>query len=177
MNKLIIKILLFVFVLSSITCRRPNREQAEDNNTAPGSLLEINKILVKKDAEKIKNYVKQRNWEMDETKTGLWYMIYEKGSGKKAEKNKIAIIDYSVELLDSTECYNSDSLGVKQFKIGEGGVETGLEEGILLLQEGDKAKLIMPPHLAHGLIGDENCIPARAILVYDVYLKEIKDYQ
>jgi len=31
-----------------------------------------------------------------------------------------------------------------------------------------QARLILPPHLAHGLTGDGNKIPARAIIVYDI---------
>jgi FKBP-type peptidyl-prolyl cis-trans isomerase len=54
-------------------------------------------------------------------------------------------------------------------------VESGLEEGILLLQEGDKARFIMPPHLAHGLIGDRDKIPARATIIYDLELVSLSD--
>jgi FKBP-type peptidyl-prolyl cis-trans isomerase len=75
-----------------------------------------------------------------------------------------------VSLLDGTECYNSDREGPKIFTIGRGGVESGLEEGILLMKEGSRAKFIMPPYLAHGLPGDGKRIPARAIIVYDVEL-------
>jgi FKBP-type peptidyl-prolyl cis-trans isomerase len=63
----------------------------------------------------------------------------------------------------------------KTFLIGQGGVESGLEEGILLLQEGDKARFIMPPHLAHGLIGDRDKIPARATIIYDLELVSLSD--
>jgi FKBP-type peptidyl-prolyl cis-trans isomerase len=38
---------------------------------------------------------------------------------------------------------------------------------------GDKARLILPPHLAHGLLGDENRIPARSIIVYEIELLDI----
>ena len=55
-----------------------------------------------------------------------------------------------------------------------GGVESGLEEGILLMKTGGKAKFILPPHLAYGLPGDGKKIPARAILVYDVELLSIQ---
>jgi FKBP-type peptidyl-prolyl cis-trans isomerase FkpA len=132
--------------------------------------MEVNRLLVKKDSARIAEYIKNRNWDMIETKTGLWYKIYEKGTGKKSKEGLYATINYNVELLDGTQCYSSDSLGPKRFKIGRGSVESGLEEGILLLKEGDKARFILPPHLAHGLVGDDNRIPARSIIVYDVEL-------
>ena len=69
----------------------------------------------------------------------------------------------------------SNSRGTKSFKIGQGGVEKGLEIGILKMREGDKAKFIMPPNLAWGLIGDEKKIPARSIIIYDVELIKLTD--
>jgi len=101
-------------------------------------------------------------------------MILKKGNGDKAEIGRIAEINYKIKLLDGTTCYDSDSLGSKIFTIGSGHVEKGLEEGILYLCEGDRARFIMPPHLAHGLIGDENKIPARAIIIYEAELLSVK---
>ena len=72
------------------------------------------------------------------------------------------------------ECYNSDKDGLKLIELGKAEVESGLEEGILLMKVGDKAKLVIPSHLAFGLLGDENKIPKRATLIYDVELVEIK---
>jgi FKBP-type peptidyl-prolyl cis-trans isomerase FkpA len=166
-------ILLCVFLVSCMGKRR--RPAEEEHNDTKKTLIEVNKILVKKDSENIAGYIKKRNWDMTETKTGLWYMIYENGSGKKSKEGLNATINYRVSLLDGTECYNSDSLGPKTFKIGRGSVESGLEEGILMLREGDKARFILPPHLAHGLVGDDNRIPARSIIVYDVELLSLKN--
>ena len=138
-------------------------------------LIRINRNFVEKDAEKIKGYLKRRNWEMTASPTGLWYTIYQKGKGVAAETGKIASIHYKVWLLDGTLCYSSDSLGMKKFRIGKGGVEKGLEEGILLLHVGDKARFILPPHLAYGIVGDEDRIPRRSIILYEVELVQIAE--
>jgi len=82
----------------------------------------------------------------------------------------VANIKYKVSLLNGKVCYSSDSDGVKSFRIGQGGVELGLEIGILKLRVGDKAKFILPPNLGWGLIGDEKKIPSRSIIIYDVEL-------
>jgi len=165
-------ILICVFLISCVEKR--SRSTEEQYSETRKTLMEVNKILVKKDSEKIAGYIKGRNWDMTVTNTGLWYMIYESGSGEKSKEGLYATINYSVSLLDGSECYNSDSLGPKTFMIGRGEVESGLEEGILLLREGDKARFILPPHLAHGLVGDDNKVPARSIIVYDVELLSIK---
>ncbi len=166
-------LLLCIFLFS---CRQEHRNLTKENyRETKKSLIEINRLLVKKDSAKIADYIKSRNWNMIETKTGLWYMIYENGAGKKSEEGLYATINYNVALLDGTRCYSSDSLGPKRFKIGRGSVESGLEEGVLLLKEGDKARFILPPHLAHGLVGDDNRIPARSIIVYDIELLSLNN--
>ena len=58
--------------------------------------------------------------------------------------------------------------------VGRGGVESGLEEAVLKLRKNSSAILILPPHLAHGLIGDGNKIPPKAILVYKIKVIDIK---
>ncbi len=110
---------------------------------------------------------------MKRTETGLYYMIHEHGTGPRAERGLYATIDYAVYLLNGTLCYASDSLNPKQFLIGQGGVESGLEQGILLLREGDKARFIMPPHLAHGLLGDDHKIPGRSVILYELEVLDI----
>jgi peptidylprolyl isomerase len=52
--------------------------------------------------------------------------------------------------------------------------ESGLNEAVKLLSIGDKAKLILPSHLAYGLLGDFDKIPPQSILLIDVQLNKIK---
>ncbi|MCK5822447.1 MAG: FKBP-type peptidyl-prolyl cis-trans isomerase [Bacteroidales bacterium] len=165
--------LMFVFLFS---CNQKQRYRTDEEVAQfKEPLIKINKYLVKKDAQVISDYVKRHKWDMKISKTGLWYMIYDKGNGRKAEEGNIVTLKYTVNLLDGTLCYSSDSLGDKQFKAGHGDVEPGLEEGILLMREGDMAKFILPPHLAHGLVGDDKKIPRRATIVYDVQLVKISN--
>lgn len=137
-------------------------------------LIRVNRQMVNRDADRIKEYIKNNNLSMQETKTGLWYSVLETGDTVKARKGNLISLKYTLSLLDGTTCYSSDSLGIKTFLIGQGGVESGLEEAVLLLGKGAKAKFILPPHLGHGLIGDDNQIPARAILIYDIEVMDIK---
>jgi FKBP-type peptidyl-prolyl cis-trans isomerase len=104
----------------------------------------------------------------------LRYLIYKKGKGEKAGKGKIAVIGYTLRFLNGNLCYSSDKEGLKEFKIGYGNVESGIEEGILLMHVGDRAKFIVPSHLAFGLLGDQNKIPQQATLVYDIELVKLK---
>ena len=69
-------------------------------------------------------------------------------------------------MLNGDLIYSSKKDGNKTFLVGRGGVESGLEEAILKLCKNSVATLILPAHLAHGLIGDGNKVPPRATLVY-----------
>lgn len=175
MTKLVLYTFFLVFFLTA--CQIKKGEKNPSPAEQQEALVRINKYLVKKDADAIRGYIRRHGWKMTETQTGLWYEITEHGTGRAAETGKKATLEYELSLLDGTPCYSSDSLGNKTFIIGKGGVEPGLEQGVLLLHEGDRARFIMPPHLAHGLIGDENKIPARATIVYEVHLIQITDQQ
>lgn len=133
-------------------------------------LIEANKMYVRQESDEIDQYVKHLGWNMNTTGTGLRYMITQKGKGAPAVADKFAKVNYKVSLLDGTVCYSSDSTGAREFLVGQDNVESGLHEAIQLLHVGDKAVFILPSHLAHGLIGDENRIPPKASVVYNIEL-------
>ncbi len=172
------KFLAYCFLFFAVTlfaCKQKEPSVSkEEKQAVKKQMVEVNRILIKKDQQRIKGYLERRNLVMNQTKTGLWYKIETEGNGLPVETGKIVSIAYKINLLDGGECYNSESDGVKEFLVGKGGVESGLEEGILLLREGSKATFIMPPYLAHGLTGDGNCIPARAIILYEVEVLSVK---
>lgn len=165
-----------IFVMILISCSVPVVEKNKPaDNTINDALVNVNKYLIQKDVEIIKAYIKRNQWIMKETESGLWYEIYKKGKGISSEKGMIATLKYKTELIDGTFCYSSDSTGYKQFVIGAGKVESGLDEGILKMKQGDAAHFILLPHLAFGLLGDNNRIPARAIVVYDTELIKLEN--
>lgn len=111
---------------------------------------------------------------MKETPTGLWYMIIEEGAGRKVKQDDVVTYSYEIKLLDGTYCYSADTINPKKIVIGKGGVEAGIEEGLLLLKANSKARLIVPPYLAHGNFGDRDKIPGAAILIVELNLIDIQ---
>jgi FKBP-type peptidyl-prolyl cis-trans isomerase len=163
------------FIYFLLSCGSPGEPLKKDNNkNIEESLVKANKQLVKTEDQQIEDYITRYGWKMKETGTGLRYMVYQQGSGKKIENGNKVIFKYSVGLLSGEICYSSDENGNKEFIAGQGGVEAGIEEGILFLKKGDRAKFILPSHLAFGLVGDGNKIPAKAALVYDIEILELK---
>jgi FKBP-type peptidyl-prolyl cis-trans isomerase FkpA len=174
------RIIIFVLVCLSVflgSCsHKPKRLTEQEKNVTKEQLVKANKGLIEMDQQRIEDYAKRYNLSMEITETGMWYSIKGENKTEKAAEGKIAQLKYQVSLLDGTICYSSDSLGVMKFKIGQGGVESGLEEAVLMMNIGDKGIFIMPPHLAHGLLGDENKIPSRSIIVYNAELINLTDY-
>jgi len=169
---------VIIVAVAFASCGNSNNDKSDSKvinaDTLDKTFVDVNHTLVKKEEKEINNFIERYGWKMLQTGTGLRYLIYKNGSGIKAEKNKIAKINFEVKLITGDLCYSSKEDGPKELLIGKSGEISGLEEGILLLRVGDKAKFIVPSHLAYGLLGDEKKIPKRATLVYDRELLEIK---
>ena len=172
MNK-VIPVFVVILLLLMIGCSGGDRQRRMPNISRE-TLMNVNRKLVDRDMDRIRKYADSLGLDMQKTKSGLWYEIIKEGTGPKAKKRQLITLNYKVSLLDGTLCYSSDKDGVKVFEIGHGGVESGLEEGVLMLNKGAKAMFIMPPYLAHGLLGDENKIPTRSIIVYEVEVLSIE---
>lgn len=146
----------------------PHKQLSEE------TLIRTNQYLVEKDDERIRQYIKRHGWNMDKTGTGLWYQIYHHGNGEHVTEEKWVTILYNIHLLDGTLCYSSDKTGPDTFRAGYGKVASGLEQGILMLRKGDKARFILPPYLAYGVPGDHHKIPPRSVIVYDLEVTDVK---
>ena len=111
----------------------------------------------------------------DKTDSGLHYKHIQKGDGVKATKGQTVAVHYKGMLPDGSEFDNSYKRGNPiEFPIGMGQVIEGWDEGILLLNKGDKARFVIPSHLAYGEAGAGGVIPPNATLVFDVELMDIK---
>ncbi|MGR7811975.1 peptidylprolyl isomerase [Lacinutrix undariae] len=111
----------------------------------------------------------------EETESGLRYQILQKGTGAKAEAGKTVSVHYKGQLADGT-VFDS-SYKRKQpidFQVGVGQVISGWDEGICLLNVGDKARLVIPSDLGYGSKGAGGVIPADATLIFDVELMDVK---
>ncbi len=164
-------------VILMLSCRKQAASEKAPEMTAEEEkemLMRVNKFLVQKDIELIESYSERHGWNTAFTETGLFYEIYEPAEGKKAEQGDIVNLKYKLSLLDGTLCYSSEEDGNKIFRLGKSREISGLEQGVALMREGEKARFIIPPHLAYGLLGDEKRIPARSIIVYEVELVEVK---
>ncbi|QOG02016.1 peptidylprolyl isomerase [Flavobacterium sp. MDT1-60] len=111
----------------------------------------------------------------DKTDSGLRYKMIQKGDGKRAEAGKTVAVHYEGSL-ESGKVFDSSYPRKKpiEFRLGQGQVIEGWDEGIALLQVGDKARFVIPSDLAYGAAGAGGVIPPNATLIFDVELMEVK---
>lgn len=111
----------------------------------------------------------------DTTESGLRYKMIQQGSGTKAEKGKTVSVHYEGSLPNGQVFDSSYSRNQPiDFTLGVGQVISGWDEGIALLKVGDKARFVIPSHLAYGSAGAGGVIPPDATLIFDVELMQVK---
>lgn len=110
----------------------------------------------------------------DKTKSGLRYKILQKGKGDKAQKGNTVSVHYEGSLNGGRVFDSSYKRNVPiDFQLGAGQVIPGWDEGISLLQVGDKARFIIPSDLGYGEAGAGGVIPPNATLIFDVELMDV----
>jgi peptidylprolyl isomerase len=109
------------------------------------------------------------------TASGLKYIIVKKGDGAQAAAGKTVDVHYSGYLMDGKVFDSSVERGEPiSFPLGQGMVIPGWDEGIALMQVGDKIRLIIPSNLAYGASGAGGVIPPNATLIFDCELVNVK---
>jgi FKBP-type peptidyl-prolyl cis-trans isomerase FkpA len=162
--------LILLAVLGLFThCESSDKgKQMQNPSKYKEPLIKANQEAVKEENEQIDDFIRRHNWKMETTSTGIRIMITKQGIGAKTIPGKTVKLSYTVTFLTGDTVYTALKDGPLVFEAGKGQVITGLEEAILLLKVGDRAKIIIPSHLAFGLIGDQKKIRHKASLVYDI---------
>lgn len=161
----------FVFCLLILCSCTEEKEQPKPVQWNMDKSTEMNKELSIEESIDIDLYFAQHeNWDVKETGTGLRYVILKKTEGERPVAGMDAKTQYKISLLDGTEVYKTAPDEVDVFRVDKSDMESGIHEGIKLMHVGEKAKLVFPSHLAHGLVGDLQKIPPLSPLVVDIEL-------
>ena len=163
----------FFLLLLLLSCTSEKEETIEVDWTKEKS-MELNKTIAAEEKIAIKLFLAQHaDWKLIETGTGLQYFIYEKGDGVAIKVGSKVDVKYKVTQLDGTVCYETGEDEVLEVVVDHSQVESGVQEGLKKMRIGDKAKMIIPSHLAHGITGDLNKIPPLTPLVVDIQVIEL----
>ena len=113
------------------------------------------------------------------TPSGLQYADTLPGSGRVPRRGQIAVVHYTGWLyVDGARGKKFDSSVDKgtpfEFRVGQGQVIKGWDEGVITMKTGGRRTLIIPPALGYGERGAGTDIPANATLIFDVELIAVK---
>ncbi len=169
MNKGNLILALFTAMVSIISCaeNETNPTKKEKKPPTQEELFDMNRRLMNEEKTRIGHFIKRKRWPVQNSGTGLKYWIYEETSGDTISQKDLVKVRYVITLMTGDTCYNRWN-NPEEFTVDYDQVESGLHEGIKYMRKGERAKLILPPHLAHGLVGDMNKIPMNATLIYDI---------
>jgi FKBP-type peptidyl-prolyl cis-trans isomerase len=176
---------LFVLLSSPlffITACNPKTDDIEANQfnheKVKQQFVKANQQVVVKENDEMDYYQKSHQMNFIKTTSGIRYYVYKPSSkGDSIKNDDIIKINYTISLLDGTECYSSKTEGAKEFKVGMQDVENGLHKAVLFLKSGDKALIMIPSHLAHGLLGDSKKIPPQSPIIYDLEILSVNKKQ
>lgn len=127
--------------------------------------INANRTIAQSEETSINEYVARRKWDMQKLPDGVRLWEYEKGRGPKVNVEDSVHIVYSVEAINGKLIYSDIK---DDYVAGRRQQMIGLDQAVLQLSVGSRAKVILPSNLAYGIGGDGDRIPQSAILVIDV---------
>ena len=129
----------------------------------------VGALNTEKGANFLQEFLKEEG--AQQTESGLAYKIIEPGNGKMATSDKDTVwVNYKGTLIDGTVFDQNDGIN---FTLNR--VIKGWAEGLKLIGEGGKVKLVIPGDLAYGEYGARTIEP-NSTLVFDVDLNKVGTY-
>jgi FKBP-type peptidyl-prolyl cis-trans isomerase len=166
--------LIYIVPFILFSCTTEEEPEVPEINWTQENSTNFSQSVAAQEEIDIKLFLEMhKDWEITRTGSGLQYYIYERTDGDTsihAQGGDIAEIEYAISLLSGDECYRTEDDEYEEFIVDNSEIESGIQEGIKLLSPGDRAKLIIPSHLAHGMAGDLDKIPPLTTLVINIHL-------
>ncbi|MBL7901485.1 MAG: FKBP-type peptidyl-prolyl cis-trans isomerase [Bacteroidia bacterium] len=168
---------LFTILLTLVCVSCQTKEKGEVRVTSPevatqkikDQFVVANQLILQKESDEMDAYERSHQLRFVKTTSGVRYHVYKpSASGDSIRKGMPVSLNYTVYLLDGSLCYSSDVDGTKHFIVEQEQIESGIHRGLQYLKKGDKALLLIPSHLAHGLLGDFKKIPPQMPIIYNV---------
>lgn len=168
-------ILFCTIFICACNPEKPAEKPVFNHEKVKNQFVKANQQLVIKESDEMDYYQKSHQMTFIKTTSGVRYYVYKPSAkGDSIKGGDIIKINYTLSLLDGTECYSSQKDGVREFEVGMEDIEDGLHKAVLFLKSGDKALILIPSHLAHGLLGDSKKIPPQSPIVYDLEIVSVK---
>ncbi|MCP6762686.1 MAG: FKBP-type peptidyl-prolyl cis-trans isomerase [Fischerella sp. CENA71] len=143
--------------------------QLKDDTPAPTTMIENNTLIAS-------DFMADANSEANvvTTPSGLKYIDLEEGTGATPQPGQTVTVHYTGTLENGKKFDSSrDRNQPFKFKIGQGQVIKGWDEGLSTMKVGGRRQLIIPAELGYGARGAGGVIPPNATLIFDVELLKV----
>ncbi len=125
---------------------------------------------VEEDRSDLQAYLTDNNISVDPTESGLYYIETKAGSRFPAAEGEFIVFTYSLTTITGVVLTEDSEYWIDPSAVN---IISGLMEGILLMNEGGEATMIIPPELAYGAYGTGE-IEENMTLVFEVQVTEVK---
>ncbi|MFT6633306.1 MAG: FKBP-type peptidyl-prolyl cis-trans isomerase FkpA [Bacteriovoracaceae bacterium] len=134
--------------------------------------MEAVSVKQKTDGKKFLDEYAKKNPKAKTTASGLVYEMIKEGTGKTPVATDTVEVHYHGTLTNG-EVFDSSVDRGKKISFPLNRVIKGWTEGLQLLKEGGKVKLVIPSELAYGDAGAPPKIPGGATLIFEVELFKV----
>jgi FKBP-type peptidyl-prolyl cis-trans isomerase len=132
-------------------------------------------------AKKSENVKLQKRGDTTILASGLKYISVIKGTGDKPKPGQRVQVYYTGKFLNGREFESNRKDDPFKFTIGVQQAIPGWDEGVLLMREGEKGILVLPPKLAYGRTGIKDpsndgqyMVPPDTPVMYEIDLVDVK---
>ena len=147
-------------------CRQtPVIEMEDEQASYEENMIQANKYMAQTEETQIDAYIARRGWNMEKMPEGGRMWIYSKGTGKAIGFEDTVSIVYSLEAINGAKVYEQMEETVV---VGRHQPNVGIDNALLKMRRGDKARIVLPSNLGYGVAGDGDRITGRMTLVYDL---------
>jgi FKBP-type peptidyl-prolyl cis-trans isomerase FkpA len=164
------------FSVLTFSCAEKEKDNSDYTKAELKTILEnSNKVKTLREEQDIENYFKRRGLVAQKTGTGVYFVVYEKAKKDTVNIEHMNYVTamFDISLIDGKLCYSTKETGPLEFQIGKADIESGLQEALEFMHQGDKALILIPSHRAHGLLGDMEKIPSLATVIYDIKIMKV----
>lgn len=124
----------------------------------------------------LENYLRITSTKVEPTVSGLYFVSEEEGTGLQPQKGDLVSVHYTGAFTDGRPFDSSYERGKPfEFRIGANEVIEGWDEGIAMMKEGGKARLVIPSKLGYG-DKEYSVIPPYSTLVFELELLKVTRY-
>ncbi|MCX8081447.1 MAG: FKBP-type peptidyl-prolyl cis-trans isomerase [Bacteroidia bacterium] len=144
-----------------------------DHQKLKEQFIKANQHNLQRERDIIEQYIKNHLQPYRYTSKGIYiYMVKSSEKGDSIRAGDRLEVDYKIFLLDGTLCYQSEGGKPQVILVEKDHTESGIHRGLQMMKKGDRARMIIPSYLAHGLLGDLDKIPPQSPILVDISVRQ-----